>query len=988
MFVHRLRLCVGAVFALLIFITVAAFRHRPAATSFGLPGDTLQGFRLYDFDAAFFRQPPRKFGPFTRWWWPGNDVTAPELRREVALFADHGFAGVEVQPLFQGLNPKGAADQLQRQFSWDTPSFYEHLRVVLEEARKSGITVDLNAGSGWPLGGPQVSPDSSLLTLACADTVVKGGGLVSVAVPKLHQEAFTVSPKSPLQFYQTVPVSYARLQAVVVARVKKKEGNQTFLDASSVRDMTRKVGGGRLSWQAPAGEWAILSFWSMPDGELPKSIAARPKGFVVDHLDSGKLKAGYNYLLGARTGLQPYFGNPLRSVFNDSYEFMPDRHFTANFLSFFRQQRGYDVVPFLAPNLKKFYNNAYIAPFVAGQPFGFVLGEEDWRLRYDYDLTVSDLLQAQLIRPSNRWLNQKGLLHRTQAYGARMDVIGGSGAADLPEAEQLAGNNSEGFLKLVTSGAHLYNKPLISEEAFVFRGLAEMTTPQKIRLLADKSFAAGINQLIYHGTPYKYQTGEYGTEGWSPFSSPFDPTSNFSSTINESWPFWTDIKTVNQYITRCQYTLQAGRPHTDVLIYFPFIDFYPEQVAANPKEILTGGSFTGVEPEVPAGMTPPQLAPEQEEAAKKWYAAIWPLVNRLEAHGITWEFVNDAALQQASFRDGKIRINGNGYASLVLAHAPYLQLATASKIAGLAKAGARLLVLGAPPARQPSYLRYKENDARTKGYIQAALSGTGTQQVKSEEGLGTWLAALPVQLKFREQNGFTRTIEREMRDGSRIKFIWNQSDSWQRIKVQAADFPYPYWMDAATGSIIKNSGTALTYVLPPYGSVFLLAGHRELAAHLLTAGFPDLQNSTEVARLESWMVKVGDTVLATSPLFDWSSHEALKFRAGKGIYTTSFSLKKEDGRRYLLDLGKVYFTAEVQINGQPAGKRVWAPYQLDITPFVKTGTNNVEIEVTPTYRNGFIGEAVRGNEKYAQFKRKEKTLLPSGLIGPVILKQY
>jgi hypothetical protein len=80
--------------------------------------------------------------------------------------------------------------------------------------------------------------------------------------------------------------------------------------------------------------------------------------------------------------------------------------------------------------------------------------------------------------------------------GTRMDVIGASCEADIPETEQLAGNNSEGFfLKLITSGAHLYNKPVITQESFVFRGLSEMTTPQKMRLLADKSFAAGVNQV-------------------------------------------------------------------------------------------------------------------------------------------------------------------------------------------------------------------------------------------------------------------------------------------------------------------------------------------------------------------------------------------------------------------------------------------------------------------------------------------------------------
>ena len=51
------------------------------------------------FNADNFSNPPLKYAPMTRWWWPGNDVKASELRREVNLFADNHFGGVEIQPL-------------------------------------------------------------------------------------------------------------------------------------------------------------------------------------------------------------------------------------------------------------------------------------------------------------------------------------------------------------------------------------------------------------------------------------------------------------------------------------------------------------------------------------------------------------------------------------------------------------------------------------------------------------------------------------------------------------------------------------------------------------------------------------------------------------------------------------------------------------------------------------------------------------------------
>ncbi len=964
------------IICLLLFVSAFAQKNlRPA------PGNNTSAstFKSYDFNPNNFKQPSISFGPMTRWWWPGNDVTKPELQREIKLFASNGFAGVEVQPFFEGLNAKGPEDQLKRQFSWDTPSFYEHLRVVLEQAKQSGIIVDVNAGSGWPMGGPQISPDSSLLTLAYADTLINGGQAIKIEVPKLKQSSFTVAGNSAFPFIQTVPISYAKLQTVIAAKVVKKDGRQTFLDSSSVQDMMLKVTDGMLSWQVPEGNWQIISFWSMPDGELPKSIAARPKGFVVDHLDSNKLKASYTHLFGTRTGLQPYFGSPLRAVFNDSYEFMPDRHYAENFLRFFKEKRGYDIAPFLPVNMKRFYNNAYIAPMTATQPFDFVYSDEDWRLRYDYDLTVSELLQSQFILQSNRWLNNNRLLHRTQAYGVRMDVVGGSGKADIPEVEQLAGANTEGFLKLVTSGAHLYNKPLITEEAFVFRGLAEMTTPQKIRLLADKSFAAGVNQLIYHGTPYKYQTGEFGKEGWSPFSSPLSPGNNFSSTINESSPFWNDIKNINNYIARSQYLLQSGKPIADVLIYFPFNDFYPEQATPNTNEILISGNFEGVEPK-----TASTGRGGKEDGTQKWFAALWPLINKLEAAGITWNFVNDDALQIATVQEGKININGNAFPDLVLANLPFIDLKSAEKVSELSKAGAHILVYGEAPGKQPSYLNYKEHDAKTKELILGILKDSYVKQITDQSGLDSWLKQLTVKLKFTKEYDFTRSNEREMSDGSRIKFIWNQSNQWQSVSITAdTEIKNFYWLDAESGRIMKINGASISYVLPPYNSVFLLATKKKLPEILLSSVPLELQRAKDVLELKTWTVKIGDTTLNHSSLFDWKSENALKYKSDKGAYTISFNLDKQNDKKYILDLGTVYYTADVTINGKLAGKRLWAPYQLEITSFLKNGNNTVKVQVTPTYRNEFIGEAIKGNPKYAQFKRKENTLMPAGLVGPV-----
>ena len=58
----------------------------------------------------------------------------------------------------------------------------------------------------------------------------------------------------------------------------------------------------------------------------------------------------------------------------------------------------------------------------------------------------------------------------------------------------------------------------------------------------------------------------------------------------------------------------------------------------------------------------------------------------------------------------------------------------------------------------------------------------------------------------------------------------------------------------------------------------------------------------------------------------------------------------------------------VRINGQMAGIHLWPPFNFEVTAFLKTGKNFLELDVTNTYANDFT-----------------KDTFPSGLQGPVKL---
>jgi hypothetical protein len=122
----------------------------------------------------------------------------------------------------------------------------------------------------------------------------------------------------------------------------------------------------------------------------------------------------------------------------------------------------------------------------------------------------------------------------------------------------------------------------------------------------------------------------------------------------------------------------------------------------------------------------------------------------------------------------------------------------------------------------------------------------------------------------------------------------------------------------------------------------------------------------------------------------------IKYYSGTASYLKSFTLTANEIKEklLLLDLGNVQEMASVKINGHQNQVMWSAPFRFDITPFVKAGTNELEVEVVNMWPNRLIGDG-----KLPESKRLTKTniskfngsdadnyLRESGLIGPVKIR--
>ncbi len=110
-------------------------------------------------------------------------------------------------------------------------------------------------------------------------------------------------------------------------------------------------------------------------------------------------------------------------------------------------------------------------------------------------------------------------------------------------------------------------------------------------------------------------------------------------------------------------------------------------------------------------------------------------------------------------------------------------------------------------------------------------------------------------------------------------------------------------------------------------------------------------------------------------LGDWAKIGMLETYSGGAWYRKSISLAANQLEgRVTLDLGNVVASADVRVNGKPAGIKVAPPWTLEITDLVKAGENRIEVLVRNTLAN-----------HYVTIPTHYRGQTVSGLLGPALL---
>jgi hypothetical protein len=915
-----------------------------------------------------FQNPGKQYRPMVRWWWPGNDVTDEELKREVGLLDSANFGGAEIQPFTIGLDEPLSDAARKRVNDYMSPSFFSHVGSVLEEASSKGMWMDYTFGSGWPFGGGVVTPELATTELASAHQTVLGPVRFhqKVVMPELG-EALTKNKNLPAGWLEQFKAR-ERLVAVVAVQgsslqyfsnvgdaLKVKVPGELEADSSVV--LTEHVQpDGTLDWDVPPGTWQLFTFKEMPTGQEVVGGAGTGPQLVLNHMNRAAFDKYAESVGGSAQRYDgKYVGHGLRAIFCDSLEVRANLFWNDQLLAQFKKSHGYDLTPYLpilkVPGAEVPYNatSAHLPLYEMKD-----IGE---RVRRDYWQTVSDLMIENFYSPFNQWASANHLLSRVQAHGSPTDVLRVYGESDIPETEDLLDNGRYDFLKMSSSGADLYGRHIVSSESFVWQGRSYQTTPEKIKRFADELLTAGINEIIYHGFPYRYLDRPF--PGWHPFAI----GGAFSSDMNENNPFWPYLSQLNQYITRVQYLSQSGTTVAPVALYRSMLAYDP--------------------------IEPPPAEPAID--------------TNLMAAGYNFDHVGTHTLFQSKVVDHELVSPGGAkFKVLMFSQQETISPEFAKQLQTFAHEGLPIIFMGGVPTVESEVMDGKL--AANPSYkIASNLSGVGKVRIASnaDDAVRAVKAITDGNLQF--HSAAVPFIEKRVGDLD-VFFLRNPSDAPAKVKLGFTAKGTPEIWDPWTGSIRPiaevaraNSKTDVQVAMEPYGSALIVFNPSSKAQGALNISeFAQPDNQIAIGK-DGWKFhgtgigpgsKPQTVDLSFASLEDWTMDDRLKNFSGRGQYTTTFDVPAsllEGHRRLVLDLGAVGNAAEVTINGKAGPNLLLVPYKADVTALLHEGENTLQVTVTNAIYNAISANG-RSADYYPEQTDYSNGLLPSGLVGPVQLE--
>jgi len=332
----------------------------------------------------------------------------------------------------------------------------------------------------------------------------------------------------------------------VTGQLRLPEQSIPGVDPAAVRDLGAFVRDGRLRWEAPPGAWTVLRIGHTTTGKENVAASEAGRGLECDKLDPAGIELHFKTVIDqVMADAKAAGAGALRSLEIDSYE-AGMQNWTRNFPAEFERRAGYPIVGYV--------------PALFGRVVGDAARTE--RFLYDFRRVQADMMAEYYYGRAASLAREHGLTFYVEGYGpGNFDELRVSGLPDVPMTEFWTRTpwTPNRPVKMVTSAAHIYGKPVVAAEAFTgeFRTSRWLEYPYALKILGDEMMAAGVNQFYFHR--YAHQPHPDAVPGMTmgPYGSHLERTNTWYEKAGE----WT------RYLARVQQVLRQGRPVADVLYF-------------------------------------------------------------------------------------------------------------------------------------------------------------------------------------------------------------------------------------------------------------------------------------------------------------------------------------------------------------------------------------------------------------------------------------